>query len=883
MVENYIYFNTLVSHTFVTPPHPNTYHIMKYMCVMLPFYNKKSKQMDINKNNKDNKNYKNNETISEIMNSNEVDHHYTTFSNDGLHLIMLNKERTHFVKYKRTKVGESFDEVWKIPFEIGDSYIITRMSSDSKKFLIEKQPGFSKEDPEKYEKLFKERHVITEDGSGAKITILPLIYDFLRNEPGYGLESYVNLDYLEMINKGNIDINKFIPNMYKYDLMTNNYVYNGQWAKDSPEFYPYELGTLFNDHKHDESNRSINSGIVKIKDTHYYINTLFLTKTTNGQCFIMKDLTNYGPIKIFSPFMNNKNKNIYKGDRIRICTLKEVRNDICYFEIVWDEDAYNRGNVYAIDMVSMYNCKMYSFTTDMGAYNIDFPYNAVKDLGTLSKGKYSNNSNWIVNESETLTKAYVVKISKVDKIDNSRSIEVVLPGELYISHIHNVFEGDGFVELITELRGVYTVYNIPVLENDINVPKYAEYTDNSKIFKDLDKVSDVNLWGVTFSKNGLQYTVYSEDHKCIICCTRNKVGESFNNVYKVPVDTSVYYHCYPDGEKCMVWNRPHRNLTHKKLYDKEGRNMGEEWSYHREDEPEPVQKFVIYKGDKIMLPYLTPDDERLWPRYADYAQFNLDYIERRNLADWEKRKFIPDIYRYDDASRNYKFYNIAKEVVEGYPLELIRKFKESNSPCPKDCYSGIILVKGVHWYLSNLMVGGSGGACFIIKDLTHDGPVKIFSPFDDGSDDIVKPSFHTNFTIVHVEDELCYFVMDNLYSMDIASVYNSKMYSVTNFNEETGVKFPSRSVSYLGPVLKGKYSNDYKYIASGFPDPDGSLVVKIRKSTSTDTNPIKVKITGSRNQQLDSIFTGDGFVEILTRENGCKFGKSYLVSLSGLD
>lgn len=190
------------------------------------------------------------------------------------------------------------------------------------------------------------------------------------------IPKYYDLEYIELATQDNYSLfyGRFIPVMLKYNRWRNKYK-TIKLDSTLSQVYPSKLvGIIEEDKKNKHKweapmtikySRRVPKGSVLLQGTHYYINWVIIPTYHMG-CFIMKDLTNDGPVKLFCPFTDIHE--IYESYAHLVLT--KIENGLCHFEMpvmprcfTWKE--------FVLDMAKIYSINMYSLTDTISIDLID--------------------------------------------------------------------------------------------------------------------------------------------------------------------------------------------------------------------------------------------------------------------------------------------------------------------------------------------------------------------------------------------------------------------------------------------------------------------------------------------------------------------------------
>lgn len=180
----------------------------------------------------------------------------------------------------------------------------------------------------------------------------------------YSYNNYINFDYIQgrYCPSNSEDPEKLIPDLYKYDKESNSYkLYYSEKVNTShiQEAYPSEIAQLFLDGVFPEPVKNNPIGPVKIHDTHYFLATVWFRKQ-KILCFLIKDITNNGPMKIKA-----------LPPQISSQRLIRVDGDICFFSM---SDHSRNVDFWYIELAIVYNTTLFS-TTDKSTWpeSVDVP------------------------------------------------------------------------------------------------------------------------------------------------------------------------------------------------------------------------------------------------------------------------------------------------------------------------------------------------------------------------------------------------------------------------------------------------------------------------------------------------------------------------------
>lgn len=156
-----------------------------------------------------------------------------------------------------------------------------------------------------------------------------------------------NIVDFEYFSKNNAkDKKSYMPTTYRFDTVTNMYYCCDTYSTSVEEVYPKELRRIFSC-----KNCLIagnDSGIViRIRNTCYYFNIVTIKKVKE-RCFVMKDLTNDGIVKVFYfPGMFEQSNYILNND------------DVCIYEdLVYLPTREENWAIYTVDIEEVYRIKM---------------------------------------------------------------------------------------------------------------------------------------------------------------------------------------------------------------------------------------------------------------------------------------------------------------------------------------------------------------------------------------------------------------------------------------------------------------------------------------------------------------------------------------------
>lgn len=274
----------------------------------------------------------------------DTDFDNIAITRNGLSIIYYNRNFNKLVLCSRNKLGDNFTLSRIIEFEHGKK--INQICTDSEKFLIVSEINNSEEC----------RHIDILNLAGDNIC------NFSENNSKYFVNRYSNAfcrinDFECLI--GRYKKGRLISESYKYNGTTYELCDNGSKYEDIDEVYPVKIAEMFNTYSNIGMDDTFVQGIVHINDNYYYLSIIAITlpramnpTLSKINCFVMKDIINNGPTKVFLPF-DYENKYITS----MFIDIIKISNGILYAN-----DLYVYNTLYAIDLVATYNTKMYSIT-----------------------------------------------------------------------------------------------------------------------------------------------------------------------------------------------------------------------------------------------------------------------------------------------------------------------------------------------------------------------------------------------------------------------------------------------------------------------------------------------------------------------------------------
>lgn len=257
------------------------------------------------------------------------------------------------------------------------------------------------------------------------------------------LQNWYDIDYIEskIDKKYNEEIWYDVPDFYKLDHSLNIYIHI-KYSNYNMKYYDPSLVELF-ENKIARRNFS-NHGVVCMNNIYYFFEVLdFRTIEGMARCFVMKDLTNDGPIKIFQPFPIVDSNMGYLFGMFIECKLFEIKDGWGYFGLEWGRSTFNK--MYKVNLQKIY-------INDTCVYKDD-----VVHIGYIyKKENYITECNYSVSNYDKI----VMNIHKLPMYspnikpnhDDFRNIPTIRINvsehdDYENTYISSIFEGTGFLEI----------------------------------------------------------------------------------------------------------------------------------------------------------------------------------------------------------------------------------------------------------------------------------------------------------------------------------------------------------------------------------------------------------------------------------------------------
>lgn len=275
---------------------------------------------------------------------------------------------------------------------------------------------------------------------------------------------YANFEYLEEgYGLHKISVNKLVPKLYKYNRSEKEYeICNIRSSLD--EVCDPKLEKLFKNGAKLEGPDPHSRGMIKLNGVHYYINMISFPDN-HVRCFVMKDITNDGPTKVFTPIQGmNKDKASY--DHFKYLTLMKVENDLCYYTVLTEPyfwfnkypPEYGTDKIYEMDLVSMYNgcdqihdhAKKYTRVIDVG-----HPWSSMPIM--------AHGGRYITNDEVVSDFHHVISIRGNER---RKTFTFDIPTKKKWSKLTRFFGNDKVLEILVESCG--NIYIRRVYEDALN-------------------------------------------------------------------------------------------------------------------------------------------------------------------------------------------------------------------------------------------------------------------------------------------------------------------------------------------------------------------------------------------------------------------------------
>lgn len=261
-----------------------------------------------------------------------------------------------------------------------------------------------------------------------------------------------------------------------------------------------------------------------------------------------------------------------------------------------------------------------------------------------------------------------------------------------------------------------------------------------------------------------------------------------------------YKDIYEDDEACMD---PY--YVKSIVFSYRRNNIGD--TFELEDKFENLDiKYIYYistDGKKILInssdTYII-DEHKILSKAPDKCNINIynDNYTFEYIAGNCGKYLLPPFYRYDINKHSYILHN--KETDK---LSISLESRHSTR---------IIILGNVHYYLVILPFPN----CFVMKDITNSGPVKIFSSSE------ISSEIKGYLSLSKIENDMCYFLEPyntKLYVVDLVNIYNGEQSNGEQSNckvIDIGYKFKVYDNPSEPPILYGnKFTVNHNFTSSG--------------------------------------------------------------------
>lgn len=284
---------------------------------------------------------------------------------------------------------------------------------------------------------------------------------------------------------------------------------------------------------------------------------------------------------------------------------------------------------------------------------------------------------------------------------------------------------------------------------------------------------------------------------------------------------------------------------------------------------------VMLKNGPHHLTNIT--DDTIMDKYSsmEYLSENLWSSEnsRMTITTKSPENLIPIMYKHNTEFKEYQPCNITRQVDEVFPQKLADLIfsKKTQRLLFIRYVNACIKIDKICYYFNivhNIRYNDKVWVCMVMKDLTNDGPVKLFH----------IPGVHgvcefNDFKILQRKEGIIWYTNErryteyynHVYRMDLCEMYGTKMYTEENYKKGVynEVKLPKIEKVFYPSDLDEEIPMYFLHGCNIFsPDKDGNLIIKRDKliyRTKCSRNGKKYY----ERKVFAEIFEGKGFLEIM--------------------